>query len=399
MPRTLPPPSGPAAPETIKEHLRIGRRWINRAKTAHPDLRTEDALALSLEGGDLDPSTIGRYRADLRYALIEHMTEAGRLPDFQSAWTKVDTALTKRKNFIPEENRRTSALKVEDPTEEEVRSLFRELKRHALKHGNPNAILAALFTLVAGHCGFRPIELRGAQLVGTRLTMPNAKKRPGHEKLRTMDLAGLHKDVLVGLGLMLDLIDDGLSKAEFASWEKVLAGQIRRACIRIGIRKLSLYSFRHVAIASWSAAGLPPEEIARLCGHLSIRTAHTHYARAAKGHKRKAVARAMPAAAHEPTLPLPLDVAPAGDRSMSEGPAPKSVAGEADPGFFEEMPVPVPRQDRSRVTVPGAEALRHFERVVDPRDPELIADNIARARAAREAGGAPEGPDEAEPTG
>lgn len=42
-----------------------------------------------------------------------------------------------------------------------------------------NGVLAALFVLVAGHSGYRPVEMRGAVLDGHSLSLPNAKKRPG----------------------------------------------------------------------------------------------------------------------------------------------------------------------------------------------------------------------------
>lgn len=380
------PPSEPAAPETIAEHRRIGRRWISKAQEAHPGLLPEGALAqVQANSGDLDASTVGRYRADLKYGLLENMTLAGRLDHFPSAWAKVNEALTKRRAIIAKKNKRTSALKIKDATEAEAKELFDELKKHALSHGNPNAILACLFTLIAGHCGFRPVELRGARLVGTTLTLPNAKKRPGHEPTRSMSLVGLHGDVLIGIELMLGLIDHDLSKAEFAKWQKVLAQQIRRACIRRDIRKLSLYSFRHVTIASWAAAGLSVQEIAQLCGHLSIRTAHQHYARSDVGHKRKAVARAVPSAPLEAAAPMdrPDEAAqnhtPA-DRGMQLGAGPHP----APIGFYEDLPQPVQRPDK-RATMPAAEARRRLEEPIDPRNPAEIARNIRVAREAREA--------------
>ncbi len=220
----------------------------------------EDAVAaVQASGGPLDASTVGRYRADLKYRLLETKTISGRLDQFPAAWTKINFELKRRKARIPEKDKRTSALKIKDATEAEVRGLFDELKSHTPSHGNPNAILAALFVLVAGHCSFRPIESRGAQFAGTMLTLPNAKKGPGHKPTRTIDLDGLHSDVLIGIALMVKLIDNDLSRAHFAKWQKVLAQQIRRACIRLGIRKLSLYSFRHFSAAIVIYNRLPEE--------------------------------------------------------------------------------------------------------------------------------------------
>jgi hypothetical protein len=383
MPRNLPPLSSPASAETIEEHRRIGRRWIIAAQAAHPDLPIEDALvAVQRAAGPLDPSSVARYRGDLRHGLFDAMTAAGRLDELPIAWPKVDAALNSRKARIAKSNKRTSAKKIEDATEDEARALFSELKRHAIAHKNPNAILAALFVLVAGHAGFRPIELRGALVLRTQLTLPNAKKRPGHQLTRTMDLAGLHNDVLIGIELLLSLIDHDITKAAFAKWQKVLAEQLRRACVRISIRVLSLYSFRHVAIATWAAAGLSPKEIADLCGHLSIRTAHTHYARAAAGHKRTAIASAV--------LPAPTQQLQGG--STDRGP--DGVGREAGigsdqngetlaPGFseamFADMPPPMYRQDTSVTTVSAEQARRYFDNLIGNRDTSEIAEKIRTA--------------------
>lgn len=198
-----------------------------------------------------------------------------------------------------------------------------------------------------------------------------------------MSLVGLHGDVLIGIELMLGLIDHDLSKAEFAKWQKVLAQQICRACIRSDIRKLSLYSFRHVTIASWAAVGLSVQEIAQLCGHLSIRTAHQHYARSDVGHKRKAVARAVPSAPLDDTALMgrPDDAAqyrtPAG-RGMQLG------AGTPPCLYWLLRGSPQPAAGQACHDA-AAEARRRLEEPSDPRSPAEIARNIRVAREAREA--------------
>ncbi|HEY8358280.1 MAG TPA: hypothetical protein VIL30_12555 [Ramlibacter sp.] len=379
MPRFLLPFSGPAAAETIEEHIRVGSRWLAAAQRNYPGVPPEEALLLAQKAaGLLDPSSVGRYRADLRYTLLAEMTASGRQSAFSAAWKDIDAALSDRKAKIPEDKWRTSARKVEDATEQEAAALFYELKRHGLKHKNPNTILAALFVLVAGHSGFRPIELRGASFDGTWLTLPNAKKRPGHPPTRRLDLSGLHKDVRTGMDLLLAMIDHDLSKREFAKWQKCLAGQLQRACTRIGIRILSLYSFRHIAIASWSASGLSAEEIALLCGHLSINTAHSHYARAKVGHKRKAVARADVA----PTLMTAAQATAGAEVSPRSSLEPSRPATEkADWRFVvEDMPVPVLKKADPSDALAPAEVQSYFNRLVDPRSAEEIGAALRKAR-------------------
>ncbi|MBU1306471.1 MAG: hypothetical protein KKF33_13250 [Alphaproteobacteria bacterium] len=182
--------------------------------------------------------------------------------------------------------------------------------------------------------------------------------------------------------------DHGLTKAEFAKWQKVLAEQLRRACVRIGIRELSLYSFRHVAIATWAAAGLSPKEIADLSGHISIRTAHTHYARAAVGHKRKAVVSAVLNAPTEQlregsTYPSPNGVGNGPDMVCDAKES--TLASGFSEAMFADMPPPLYRQETPITTVSVEDARRHFDSLVGNQDTSEIADRAGAAKAWRDA--------------
>lgn len=342
MPRRAPPPREPASMETRAQYFREGRRLLNRAMVDYPALDPVAALiAHQQEAGPLDPSSVLVYRAALRRILSVVLRAQGRADEFAALWPLLDAALTARKRRIAQSDKRTSAKKVVDATNAEAAALFSELKRHALKSGNLNAVLAGLFTLVAGHAGFRPIELIGAELDGAILALPNAKRGKSQAARRQQDLGSLHADVRIGLVLLIGLIDHDMSRRRFKMWEKCLAEQIRRACKRIGIRVLAPYSFRHIAIATWSKAGLSPSEIARLCGHVSIRTAHTHYARAKVGHERKAIARAVlsPDLEREAEASQAVQAAPGAEGAMDGN---DGRTGAADLIFdFDDMPVPV----------------------------------------------------------
>src|SRR5690606_20956090 len=100
----------------------------------------------------------------------------------------------------------------------------------------------------------RLIELRCASFDGTKLTLPDAKKRPGQPPTRTIGDSDLPEDVRTGIGLLPSLNDHDLSKREFAKWRRCPAGQLQRGCERVGIRF-------HACIASGilpSAVGLRP---------------------------------------------------------------------------------------------------------------------------------------------
>lgn len=276
-----------------------------------------------------------------------------------------------------------SAKKVVDATEAEAAALFVELKRHALKSGNLNAVLAGLFTLVAGHSGFRPIELIGAELNGDILTLNNAKRAKNQEKSRGQDLGQLHADVRKGLDLLIGLIDHDMSRRVFRMWEKCLAEQMRRASKRIGIRVLAPYSFRHIAIATWSKAGLSPSEIARLCGHTSIRTAHTHYARAKVGHDRKAVAGAVasPDLVREADIIPEAQPAPGAESAMDVS---GGRTGAEDLNlYFDDMPVPRPLGRYGPEPLSAEAVAAAFARYKGDNDSAGLGERIAKAQHRR----------------
>ncbi|QYO77749.1 hypothetical protein [Devosia salina] len=306
---------------------------------------------------------------------------------FAVLWPPLEAALDARRARIPKAARRTSALKVVDATDEEARTLFIELKRHALAHKRLFAILAALYVLVANHSGFRPIELVGARIEGSRLFLRSAKRRAGMPELRSHDLSPLHADVRVAVALLIDLTPDAMTASQFEDWHKAMAAQMRRACKRVGIRILSPYSFRHVAIATWAKAGLSPAEIAELAGHLSARTHITHYARAKVGHQRKALIRPVPGL--QPRIDGQLG-APTGQVKQAAGQllpdrGNTHAAGNSapqDPTFdFSDMPAPIYRVDPTRPALTAEEIAAARAHIPDAGDPETIAANIRRAQA------------------
>jgi integrase len=72
---------------------------------------------------------------------------------------------------------------------------------------------------------------------------------------------------------------------EAGAWKKLhnrLASRLARICKCLGIARVSLYTLRHVGMAtakSWMA----PEEVAASAGHASVHTAMTHYAKRRTG--------------------------------------------------------------------------------------------------------------------
>ena len=139
------------------------------------------------------------------------------------------------------------------------------------------------------YLGLRPCEWLNANVVVNTLQISTAKRGNGDSinDVRSIQLTSLPPNVVK---LVSGLIDElRLLFAESnKSWRRILGRlgeRLARVCARIGIRRWSLYTIRHVAVASWKKAGLSNGEIAALAGHSSTRTARQHYAGGRHGWK------------------------------------------------------------------------------------------------------------------
>lgn len=132
-----------------------------------------------------------------------------------------------------------------------------------------------------------------ASVEGTALTIRNAKfgdERAGFA-YRTMDLAEFDPRVIEAIAAFASLVPLSVGDdEEFEAWRNRLAELLAWAYAKCGVRRLSLYSFRHVALATWTKAGLAPCEIAALAGHASRKSAST-CARKGKGWAARALPR------------------------------------------------------------------------------------------------------------
>lgn len=260
-----------------------GRRHLRQAMTALPDLDPIVALVSFQEQltGILRPRTINRYKRDLRRILQILLRRQGRQVEFDAHFDRIGVALEMRRGRPAE--KRTSARKVKDATYQEGEGVFFELKRQALATGNMTAVAAAIFPLVAVHTGIRPIEVVGSILVGTTLHVRNAKDTEPTQTYRIVDLSSLPPTLIEAVRILLLLAPLDPTYKSYKAWSNAVRQSLGRGCERIGIRLLSLYSFRHVALASWERAGFSAAEIAALAGHKSLATARTHYARKVVG--------------------------------------------------------------------------------------------------------------------
>lgn len=370
---------------SVADYFRQGRVRMESALARFPGLDPAMALIkLHQQGDRLRPVTARRYLEDDRRALAAYLRHCKRRDDIEGLTTILTQAIEARGRRrdaagvpLPALRKRTSALKVLDATDYEARTAFYELKQQALENRNIHTILAALFVLVCNHSGLRPVELVGARMDGTVLTLLNAKVRPGGTRSRSFDLVQLHSDVLDAVRLMIQLIPAFPDHHSYVLFRNRLREALRRACIRGNIRKLSLYSFRHCAIATWTRAGMGAKDIARLAGHASLLTAGRNYAGARVGHDRVALAIPVEDA---PVNTSALSVTEAATRTVQQDAASLADSGAAAELVYDDMPVPL-RKAKAHSGLPPEELARAKARWAGEGNAQSIAENIARAMA------------------
>ena len=182
---------------------------------------------------------------------------------------------------------RTGAKKVRDLTKTEAAALIEAL---AQKVQGPKADsidrYLLLYARLAPRLGFRPCEGVGIQIAGATLLVPCAKNSNGRagRDTRGIDLssaeAGFLHLVAEFISVQRSLIE---AKGGFDTFYHVARQRLARLSIRVIERRICPYSFRHVAMATWKAAGYDAATIALLAGHSSKVTAGKHYAGKSKG--------------------------------------------------------------------------------------------------------------------
>lgn len=267
--------------ETQQQYEREGARLFRRAARHYPEMDpVEGLIAEARLSGKIRPATLRRYRPSYLHALVL----AGSL-DLEADFLRLREGLERRRGRP--DGDRTSSKKVS--TREEAHTTFVELKRLVLAASpetdrSHSAMAAALYVLVAPRIGQRPIELLDARLEGSVLWLRNAKPKPGLPEYRPLNLRRFSATFLEALHWLIVFARAGVRKGDkttrqerFDEWRNRIAEALARASEKVTGRRLSLYSFRHVALATWKSAGFSKADIALLAGHLSLDSA-SYYA-------------------------------------------------------------------------------------------------------------------------
>lgn len=352
--------------ETVAEYFREGKKRLKKAISTYPELPPWDALIefhRDSESQKIRGSSARKYFEEDSRALLLVLR-------FHRMCMNADALVSDLKSKIDERRGRPARYgagnKARNVTEAEAIAVFHELKRHALETLYWTDVIASLFVLVASHSGFRPREMVGARLEGTILFVRNAKRKPGQDEERGFDLSGLPSDVLIAVELLIRLVPEFPSRLAYKAWAKDVAEALARACKRAGIRRLSLYSFRHLALATWKKAGLTGQDIALLAGHISENSAR-HYAGARHGLDRNAIIK--------PARTEPMDHGVTKDLEDSQASVEASGidAVAAAPLFLlDDPPEPIYRPVLTPDPLPHDLVFEHFDRIAraaEPRKP------------------------------
>ncbi|WP_085395113.1 hypothetical protein [Bradyrhizobium canariense] len=237
------------------------------------------ALRQSIEDGDLDPELAQR---------LERQLEAGPIP----------------RNSGPP---RTSARKRKSLPREQ----FVELVKHLEEPGrHVDDVLAAKLLRHNVLLFLRRVEWETATVQDGHLVIQNAKATNGRSigPQRSRDLSEYGKPGMRSLRALIGTLKRRSKEIEaeerqaegeesvdgFAALWGRLSARIARACKQIGIKRVSIYTTRHVGMAN-AKSWMPPEEVAASAGHKTTATAASHYAKRSSGWGAKVQRVARPA--------------------------------------------------------------------------------------------------------
>lgn len=265
----------------------------------------------------LKRATVGVYRQECK-AVVRHLCAQRGSSALEEAEdiARIDRALQKRIGTPGAAC--TASRKANDPTEREVRMVFARILTCVREQGDVRrhlALGATMFFLARFGC--RTIELSRAEIGRGHLVLRNAKYGNGRagSELRAIRLDFLSRTERRALPIARHLLrgtialyriheGEGALPA-YQRWHAAAAELLARCCSAAGVRRLHLYSFRHVAIATWRPAGLTPVQIAALAGHASVVTATRHYGRGSSAWRIGALPAADPTFVAAPILRQP----------------------------------------------------------------------------------------------
>ncbi len=228
----------------------------------------------SSRNGQWAPATIRTYRAALA-CFAEPYTAGVDSDGGRSARLRTAIASASPEPRSPNEPPRTSARKRIYFSVDERNRLSVHLMEGASKTNRLLAGYVVFGTMIAA----RPSEWQSAHVFDGALIVSCAKRTNGRG---VGDSRAILLDMLTATqraGLEKFVVEMGKAAGTAESWKRFhwrLAKALRRACIRLGIPPICLYSARQQGLAT-AKRRMAPEEVAAFAGHASARTARRHY--------------------------------------------------------------------------------------------------------------------------
>ncbi|MEQ8447664.1 MAG: site-specific integrase [Pelagibacterium sp.] len=345
-----------ASQDTIAAYRAEAARKITRAVAKYPNLGVLEALFRYVKDypNKLAANTTRLWRQQLRFAVAEVAKADSRafsesqIKGFILAMDKAVDGLKGRPD--PE---RTSSKKEKAPSKSQVIAVASHLKSRALDWHRTRMAATALYCLLMPKIGGRPIELVGATVDQGVLVLKNAKRAPGQEVYRPIALVDWELEYRVALAALIDFVDQEVDTRGYAAWLSALAEILARACKAVDVKRLAPSSFRHTALSTWSEAGYSIEEIAKLAGHFSHRSA-SHYIRTASAWgPEDAVVRSGPAivpraeAEAKPLVPDTSDSADDVDFELMPQPEAKPSVSDRSGALWDEYRQRVEQEQKS----------------------------------------------------
>jgi hypothetical protein len=270
---------------TRRKYLRGGLKLLDRATKLQPlaiDAVEAFRALFADPSGVYRPVTTRIYQQQVKAVFAWQLHQGVITRDRAQEGFAIIAALLKERRGRPPA--RTSRKKLKDPTLAEYNAIRADFsaRKESADGLDPLDHALALLVNVTPYLGLRPGEWRFAAMEDGVLWVKNAKATNGRApgEVRDINLTNVPHSIVAVIGDLIALFHR-LFDEEEEGWRRalgVLGERLARVCKRLKIRRWSLYTPRHIAIASWKKAGLSPREIAGLAGHISLNTASKHYA-------------------------------------------------------------------------------------------------------------------------
>jgi len=292
MPSPVPEITKTAA--TVAFYRKEGRRLIMQAGTSKvsddSQMIMDTVQWFAAQHHRWKPASIRIFRAALRQLMHDlrqniHINQRG-IADFETALQSGPAPKPRSAEKVGASKKRKSVKK------SEIKRLYAYLQHK----GTQTSRVLAKWLMFGVYFGWRPSEaLRGMSLDDGNLLIKCAKTTNGRGIGETRVIEINNHGVEIGVAAFIKSVDKLASSVNATSIiHERLSKALTAACDACKVRRISLYTLRHQALAT-AKAMMTPEEVAALAGHASVNTAAAHYGRRRSGWDVK-FAVAVPAA-------------------------------------------------------------------------------------------------------